>query len=239
VAIAFGAAGTRLLQGTAGTSWAVPYPAGISAGHLLVLHIVTNGGAVTTPAGWTAVYNETVLANPKGGLFIKVAAGTESGNLTVTTASTAGNAIMLRYTGVDTTTPQDVAASTYSNSLSTDPATVLPSITTVTNNAWLVMGNGLNSGSTTVTSVTPAGATERIDHVQAAPMPGGGGGTGSKGGSVWDELDATAGATGTRTITPSAARANWGAMMALRPAASGGSPVTATPTAIASRARSP
>ncbi len=55
--VAFGAAGTRLLVGTASASWAVPYPAGIAAGDVLVLHISTNGGLVTVPTGWTSVYN--------------------------------------------------------------------------------------------------------------------------------------------------------------------------------------
>lgn len=219
MAIAFGAAGTRLLVGTAGTSWAVPYPAGIAAGDLLVLHIVTNGGAVTTPAGWTAVYNETVLANPKGGLFIAVAAGTESGNLTVTTASTTGNAMMFRYTGVEAATPQDAAATSVSLDATTDTTVDLPAITTVTANTMLVYADGANSG--TVTMTGPAGSTERVDQGTLA-------GTGAKAGALYDEAVAAAGSTGTRIITLSAGRAYWGVMLALRP--SSGAPVAGTGT---------
>lgn len=228
MAIAFGAAGSRLLVSTASTSWAVPYPGTVNADDLLVLHIITNGGSVTTPSGWTAVFNETTLTNPKGGLFIKVATGSESGNLTVTTTSTTGNAMMFSYTGVDTTTPQDAAATNSTDSTGSTLDTTIPGLTTVTAGAWLVYANGLNSGSTQVTTSNGSGFTERVDH-------GATGGTGTKGGALYDEPFATAGATGNRVLTLSAARADWGAMMALRPASGGGgSPQTLSPTGIAS-----
>lgn len=228
MAIAFGSAGTRLLVGTASTSWAVPFPASIAAGDLLVLHISTNGGAVsaTPPTGFTEVYREATLTNPKGGIWIKVASGSETGNLTVTVTSTTGNAQMFRYTGVDTTTPQDATATNVSYTTNTSPF-VLPSITTVTANTVLIYGNSANSG--TVTMTGPAGSTEQVDH-------GALGGTGSKAGALYDEAVAATGATGTRSITLSAGRAGWGAMLALRPATGGGTPgdvaaVTATATA--------
>ena len=224
--IAFGAAGTRLLVGTAATTWNVAYPASVAADDLLVLEIATNGGAVTTPSGWTAVYNETVLSNPKGGLFIKKAAGGESGTLAVTVGSTTGNAQMFRYTGVDPTTPQDATATTGSSSANTDPI-VHAAITTVTAGTWLVYAAAVNSSSTNVTT-EPAGSTIRVDHADI-------GGTGTKGGYLIDEGPITGtGSTGTRTVDMNAARAYWGAMMALRPASGGGSPITATPGGIAS-----
>lgn len=227
MAIAFGAAGSRLLVGTATTSWAVPYPATVNADDLLVLHIVTNGGTVTTPSGWTAVFDETTLTNPKGGLFIKVADGSETGNLTVTVGSTTGNAMMFSYTGVDTTTPQDATATNSTDSTGSTLDTTIPGLTTVTAGAWLVYANGLNSGSTQVTTSNGSGFTERVDH-------GATGGTGTKGGALYDEPFPTAGATGNRVLTLSAARADWGAMMALRPASGGGSPQTLSPTGAAS-----
>lgn len=220
MAIAYGSAGTRLLVGTAATTWNVPYPATIVSGDLLVLHISSNGGAATSPSGWTVIYNETTLTNPKGGMWIKVATGSESGNLAVTMASSTGNAQMFLYTGVDTTTPQDATATTYSNSVNSN--TVIPAITTVTANTMLVYCNSANSSTVTMT----APGTERVDH-------GALGGTGTKAGALYDEAVAGTGSTGTRTITLSAGRANWGAMIALRPA-SGGSPVTASPSAISS-----
>lgn len=225
MAIAFGVAGTRCLVGTASSSWAVPYPATVAANDLLVLHIITNGGAVTAPAGWTEVFNEATLTNPRGGLFIKVADGTETGDLSVTVGNSTGNAMIFSYTGVDTTTPQDAAATSVENSASTTDST-MPAITTVTADTMLVYANSANSGSTTMTG--PAGSTERVDH-------GVTGGTGTKAGALYDEAVAATGSTGTRAITLSASRANWGVMMALRPAAGGGpSPQTMSPTGIAS-----
>jgi len=107
-AVAFGSAG-NVAQGT--TSLSVPYPSGIAAGDLLVLAIGNkyppNGPA--TPAGWTLVTNGqgsggsgaaggdsgTVYAT----FFVKVADGSESGNLTVTlTGANSAMGRMFRYT---------------------------------------------------------------------------------------------------------------------------------------------
>lgn len=228
MAIAFGAAGTLLNVTTATTTFSVAYPAGITAGQLLVLFISSNGGApsATPPTGWTEVFREaSTVTNPRGALYIKVATGSESGTLAVTMTSTTGCARMFRYTGVDTTTPQDATRTIVENSGTTVAHVILPSITTVTAGAMLVFVGSWNSGSRTATP--PAGATERSDFIAD-------GGT-AKAGSINDEIVASAGATGTRTITSSSATgiANWGAMMALRPA------VTSTPgnvTAVAATA---
>ena len=219
MAIAFGSAGARTNITVAGTSWSLAYPAGITAGDLLVIHIVTSGGNVTMSSltGWTEVHRETTVTNPRGGVLIKVADGTESGSLSFTTTSTTGNAIMFRYTGVDTTTPLDAAKTSVANT-ATVTDIVLPSITTVTADTMLIYADGANSGSTRSSSVT---GTERVDH----------GFEGGKAGAVYDEPVAAVGATGTRTIVLEAARANWGMMIALRPAAG---VTAAAPTGIAS-----
>ena len=106
--VAFGASGA---VDTGTTALAVPHPAGIAAGNLLVLVVgnkfVPNGPA--TPAGWTLVTN----GQGSGGLgtngpdrgtvystiFVKVALGNETGNLAVTI--TGGSGVigrMFRYT---------------------------------------------------------------------------------------------------------------------------------------------
>lgn len=108
MAVAFGTIGT-VASGT--TSLAVPYPASISAGDLLVLCIAnkfpTNGPS--TPADWTLPTN----GQKDGGagtdigseghvyatVFFKIATGSETGNLTVTlTSADSSHGIMLRYT---------------------------------------------------------------------------------------------------------------------------------------------
>lgn len=209
MAIAYASQGTRAVVNPAGTTINVDYPTTVNADDLLVLHIVTNGGAVsaTPPTGWTEVYRETTLSNPKGGLYYRVADGTETGSVAVTTSSTISNAVIFRYTGVDPTTPLDATSTNVVNSTA-GTTTVLPAITTVTADTMLIYVNGLNSSTTTVSSAT---GTERVDH----GFLGGG-----KGGGYYDEAVAATGSTGTRTIDLSASRANWGAMIALRPASS-------------------
>lgn len=102
-AITYQSAGTIIYSASGGTSVAPAYPASIAAGDLLVLVIgmkpsTANGGSVTTPAGWTSVtsltgaggYGVTLGAdtgNTNVFTFYKVAAGTESGSLTVTIAT--------------------------------------------------------------------------------------------------------------------------------------------------------
>jgi hypothetical protein len=206
--VEFGSAGSRLLVGVAATAWDIPFPSGIAAGDLLLAHIITNGGTVssTPPAGWVEVYRETANSNPKGGLWYKIADGTEAGAETFTVSSTTGNAMMFRYTGVDAATPFDGGATTVDNTVAAADA-VVPSITTTMADSLLVYCCGLNSGSTTVTG--PAGSTQRVDHNEV-------GGTGTKGGALFDEPFAGPGATGARTMT-FASRTNWGIMVALMP----------------------
>lgn len=217
MAIAYGAAGANVVLATAGTSWAVPYPATVAADDLLIIFMRTNGGAVTTPAGWTSVYAEATVANPKGGVYIKKAAGGETGSVTVTTASTTGVAVMLSYTGVDTTTPQDVAAVTVAFDGTTNPVAVaFPSITTVTAGAVLIAA--LCSNSTTVTHTatvdTVAADFERVEYTATVPGP-----TASAfAGALYEDAQPTAGAKAV-VITQSAARAYWGVVLALRPGA--------------------
>ena len=224
MAIAFGAAGTILNQSSS-TSWAVPYPATVNEDDLLVLFMSTKGQAVDTPTGWTQVYQETTVSNPKGGIWIKVADGTESGNLSVSLPSAGvGSAIIVSYTGVDPTTPQDATATSVSSTSNTT-VIVNPSITIATDGAWLVYCGTANSFSVTGTGQT--GSTERAD------FGDGSGDTNSqKSGALYDDGPEGTGASGTRTVTLSASRAGWGAMLALRPATS--SPITAEPTGIAS-----
>lgn len=204
-AITYGSSGTQLHVTVATTTFNVPYPASVVADDLLVLHMVTNGATVTSPSGWTVVHNETALSNPKGGLWIKKATGSESGNLAVTTPSTTGAAVIHSYKNVDTTTAQDAAATTVSYASTDDTTIDIPAITTVTANAWFVYVGASNSSSVTHT----APDNERHDF-----------GAG-RAGAMYDGIKATAGSTGVKTITQSAGRSYWGAMMVLRPGGGG------------------
>lgn len=142
-AVTWGASGgAAATSGT--TSLSVPHPSGIAAGNLLVLVVgnkyPTAGPA--TPAGWS------LAAQATGGLggqaadsgavystvFVKVATGSESGNLSVTLAgANSSMARMFRY--VKTGASWDTAATTGADS--------------VPNLAWSVIGAanpGLTAG---------------------------------------------------------------------------------------------
>ena len=106
--VAFGSSGA-VATGTAALT--VPHPTGISAGDLLVL-VVGNKhppSGPTTPAGWTLVTSGQGLGGlgTNGGdrgpvfssIFVKIALGTETGNLAVTLTSAVGSiGRMFRYT---------------------------------------------------------------------------------------------------------------------------------------------
>lgn len=104
---AFGSAGAGAATAL-NTSISVPYPAGISAGDLLFLHVDVreNGHTVTTPAGWSVEAGDinntfsTICS-----LFSLIAVGTESGNLTVSVGGGAApyGARIYRITGNQTT----------------------------------------------------------------------------------------------------------------------------------------
>lgn len=93
MAITYAATGASV---TGSTSLAVPYPAGIAAGHLLVLHVVNKypPNGPSTPAGWTAPANNqgsggsgsagTDSGNVYSTFFYKEADGSETGTLAVT-----------------------------------------------------------------------------------------------------------------------------------------------------------
>ena len=109
---AYAAAGDGAATDTNGGALNVPYPAGISAGHLLLAHIYYDGSAAapSTPAGWTEmggpynVHDDT--PSSRHWLYGKIAAGTESGTESFGTvaATTLRMGRMYRFTGVASAT---------------------------------------------------------------------------------------------------------------------------------------
>lgn len=107
--LAFGTIGAVTTAGT--TAPTVAYPASIAAGDLLVLAIGNRPNAQTpaTPSGWTALSGNSATggAGTEGAgtgtmrctVFIKEAAGTESGTLALSiTSGTSASAVMWRVT---------------------------------------------------------------------------------------------------------------------------------------------
>lgn len=207
-----------LYENASSTDAVVPYPSGIVSGELLLIHVTNSGASVpSTPAGWTLAKSQ---ANANGTACsimtaYKVATGSESGSVTVATNVAAGRVtgMMERFSGVDTTTPMDVAASSANGA--TGASWSVPSITTVTNGAMLVAHTALNASSSA--DITHTAGT--MTSINAST------GTGRRT-RIWTETDATAGATGTRTFesNPTTTLQWTVALIALRPGAGGATP---------------
>lgn len=151
---------TTTTQASTATTWTVNLPT-YAADDYVVIFIGNNVGSTAgTPAatGWTstAVNESSAL---KGTLLRKKMTGSEGSTVSVTfTAATLGVALATAFTGVDTTTPEDAAATLQAEASATALAAhVTPSITTVTTNAVLVSGFTTDNTSTWTASDTELG----------------------------------------------------------------------------------
>lgn len=202
------------------TNTTVTAPAGATTGDVIVVSLVsgtaTGPPALTPPAGWTQIaasggYGDSSVFTVSVSMWAKPYDGASSWTWTHATAST--QAVVAAYVGVDTTTMQDVAATTAFSNAASGSGAIAPSLTTVTPGAHLVIARGSWDG---VAITPPTGWTGLYD----API-------------LWvGETDqATAGATGAVTVPNGDSGDNyWGIVMAaLRPGASGNN-WTQTPT---------
>jgi hypothetical protein len=92
-----------------GTTVDVPYPASLAEDDILILELYHNnsGGSITTPSGFTLI-NENTAGSKASRIYWARAAGTESGDLTVTTNVYSCGAIMSAWRGcIDTGSPID------------------------------------------------------------------------------------------------------------------------------------
>lgn len=207
--IALRGAGTYT-QASGGGPTNVPYPSSVSAGDVLVLcaslQTPTGVGSITAPSGWTLVGDLKANAStPDIAMYIKVAAGTEGGtNLSVayTSSTPAFAAQILAFSGVDNTTPQDVAATTVDGAALT--TCTIPGQTIVTAGAAQVAISANNTTNSTATP--PTGFTETGDQTGTV-----------RSFEVSYILGLSAGATGSRVVTWSASARTVGILLALRP----------------------
>ena len=180
MAVAFGSIGA-VIAGT--TSLSVAYPASISAGDLLVLHIANkyDPNGPSTPSGWTPQKQQSGGAGASGTdtgvmfatVYTKEADGTESGSLSVTiTSGNSSAGVMARYTKAGGTTwgiaaeggAQNSGTSSWSVTAGADPGLTAGDI------ALACFGwNGNLVNSTNTQAMTAAGisawgtVTERAD----------------------------------------------------------------------------
>lgn len=213
--ITYGGAGAVANNDTAATALNVPYPSGIVAGDVLVLNVgVASATVATLPSGWIAggVSSSSGGNSPSERIMVKIATGSETGSLAVTTASATSRGIMLRFSGVDNTTPIDGTGSTTASATAT-ASHVLPSITTTVSGCALVaMAVAQTPGGTWTTPTTQGGTwTELAETTGVAPST-----------TVQINIWSGSGATGTVTMTRSSSVRGCAGMLALRPAAAAG-----------------
>lgn len=199
---------------SAGLTLTVNKPAGTVDNDVMVAAFTTDKftspATVSAPAGWTSRLSTVGGGNnQKLQIFSKLAASEGASYDFTVDAAIDGCAAITSYSGCDTTTHIDVAAAATATSTST--TLVAPSVTTVTNNAMLIGVYGISGSQSTF---TPAGSmTERLDFNQA-------GNNYNTALEMNDEVQASAGASGTRTSTyAGTCSSGVSALLALRPVA--------------------
>ena len=111
--------------------------------YLLMLVTYRSDRTVSTPpSGWTLVSHladANAGSSVMGTYYYKVAGASESDpDVVLSSASTEFAALVFEFSGVDTTTPIDVAVSTSANSFGSSKTS--PDITTITDGAWWISG---------------------------------------------------------------------------------------------------
>ena len=167
-------AGTLAENASASSSLLVPYPAGVTAGDLLLLWVaVSVNTAPTNPggAGFVSIVSGgagTGSQSPAGRWSYKVADGSESGNVTVSMSTATSRGRMWRISGVDPAAPlEDVGAHT---AAAIGGAVTHPGVTTTREGCQLWASAARNSTGATFTAVvSPFAMTEDVD--DGTPYP--------------------------------------------------------------------
>jgi hypothetical protein len=121
-------------------------PAGLANGDILVASFAMNGGSITTPpADWVLVAAVIGQSNPHLFVYLKVIvnASTEPATYSWTTSGVAWGGGIIRYSGVDNSTPIDVSASQTDAASGTSIS--CPGIIVATDEAMVCAGAAINS----------------------------------------------------------------------------------------------
>lgn len=212
-----------------GAPGAVTKPTGLADGDVLITTMGTSAASGTPPSGFTTIGSATTSASERVTVAYKVvtSAAGEPASYTWTGASGRSSVAITAYSGVDNTTPIDMAAAT-----ATGTASVALSNTTVTANAMLyaaAIGDWSTAGMT-----VPTGMSEVFNLGNPGRRTAGA-----------DLIQASAGATGTQTFTGSSGLSMAGIIFALRPSSgppgsySGTAAIAATGSITATPAATP
>lgn len=220
----FVSAGVVTDKASGSTTVAIPYPAGLQAGDVLLLGYGANSATiVAAQTGFTTVRTESSTGGtlaPSLYVGVKYAVGTETGSYNMTVPSAAGTGQMLAIRGADQATLQDVTAGFVDKTDTSAGTCVIPSISTTKTGCALVyfcIQNASSGGMTPPTS--PGTFTEDGDRVAGRNF--------STGHLIWSG----SGATGTVTISqPTSNQRDLAVLVAVRPAAGANQSFTGTAT---------
>lgn len=211
MAITYQGAGTEA-SATGGANITLTYPAGIAAGDLIWVSCsssVATAYATNALSGFTRAYAfDSGGGSPVGAGFLRIATGAESGNITLVTPGGSSFARMFVYRGVEQTTPLDSTPVNFGSSTAVTAYVVPEQTTTVPGctllvHAWSNSATGTWTPPTLYTELWDSNAAGTVGAVEFAHRV------------AWSG----SGATGTRTITRSAAVRGGAAGVVLRPAA--------------------
>lgn len=206
-----GAAITYVAQSSAASTTAtmsIARPSNLAANDVLVATVSGAGtGAITAPAGWTAIEDTITASNGMRVIsFVRVAGASESSAYAFTSPAArnaTGGIVALR--GVNRVVPVDAVA----EATGASGAAAAPSVTTSSAGGWVVTAAAVNRNTT---FTPPSGNTERYDRAGTST---------SSSGSTFTQ--AAAGATPAKTATPANTSAGWVAhTIALRDSATAG-----------------
>ena len=208
------------------TNWVVAVPSGTAAGDYLLVAFAmdfSNTPTITPATGFTQLAADQYSGNQRLFVFGKVADGSETFPAFTLSAGEFGIRSCCGYSGVNTTTPQDVTISTY-NSVTTTTTPEQASQTTVSNGCMIVawFSTRISGSDYTGTADSSPAATTVFDY---SDQPG-------VGSYCYAEqyLQPSAGAV-QLSMTSSQSGAPWvGIQVALRPA--GGAPATVSPESL-------
>lgn len=208
-------------QDSNSTSFTMTKPTGVANDDLLVAVFNSDGASdpSSSPSGWTAEANINTIAGNDSSVhaYYKVITNAAGEPATYQWDKASGETwygTILRISGADTTTPMDATAVTSEPGNTSTPTS--PSITTVTNNAMLLAVSSADSRIVAITS-NPSGMTGQGDVFGTTS------GTGRGGCAVASEIQATAGASGTKSWTLDTSYDCLSIMLAIRPDAAGAS----------------
>lgn len=213
MAIQYRSFATSTNNGAFVTTLTITKPSGVVANDTLVAVVsIRNTRTVTSiPSGFTQRAQGgfgTSNSSDQTIVYTKLATSSEpaSYDFVITGGSTPAAGFMLRYSGVDTTTPVEASGGTTTASL------VAPSITTLTNNAVVLaigsQNNNGGNGGVASDFTAPVDQTERADYGLNTQINH----------AVFEKLYATAGATGTVTLTSNLTGNASAVHVALKPA---------------------